>query len=248
MQTPVVTTRSAPVHGCYSDTRPNYLPPTSLEDLLSREPTFRHRYLPLLPEDRQAAILEIGCGCGELLYFMQREGYRNACGVDFDCRQVQLGQRLGIKNIIAARAEDILADRQEVFDSIVAIDVLEHVPKAKIIEFLALVRESLRLGGRFVCQVPNLTAFYLPHFYMDFTHEAPFTAASLKQVLSMAGFGDVRVRPANPVPHGFKSSLRAILWKGLSWSFRFIAAVEAGPQPELNSIFTSAIVAVAKKV
>ena len=59
------------------------------------------------------------------------------------------------------------------FDFISAIDVLEHIPKNEIPEFLDLVRAALRPGGRFLCQVPNLAASYNPIFYMDFSHETP---------------------------------------------------------------------------
>lgn len=232
----------------YFETRPNYVPPSSPEGLLAgRELVFRHRYLPLLPTDRQAAILEIGCGCGEFLYFLQREGFKNTRGIDLDLRQILQGQRLGVKHLEAGRAEDILTCCVESFDSIVAIDVLEHIPKPQVVEFLRLIRKSLRPGGKLICQVPNLAAFYLPHFYMDFTHETPFTASSLKQALQMADFSNVQVHPAGPVSHGLKSGLRAVLWRGLSVGIRFIGAVEGGPQDELNSIYTAAIVAVAER-
>src|ERR1700731_569104 len=70
MKSPVVAgTDASLVQHCYSESRPNYVPPSSPEALLAgRVPLFRRRYLPLLPIDRQAAILEIGCGCGEFLY------------------------------------------------------------------------------------------------------------------------------------------------------------------------------------
>jgi 2-polyprenyl-3-methyl-5-hydroxy-6-metoxy-1,4-benzoquinol methylase len=237
------------VHHCYSECRPNYAPPSSQEALLAgRVPLFRRRYLPLLPIDREAAILDIGCGCGEFLYFLQREGFQNARGVDLDSRQVLQGQSLGVRNLEAGRAEDVLQHSVESFDSIVAIDVLEHMPKESVIEVLRLVRQALRTGGKLVCQVPNLAAFYQPLFYMDFTHETPFTASSLKQALQMAELSNVHVYPAGPLAHGLKSGLRAVLWRALSLGIRCVAAVEGGPQDRLNSIYTAAIIAVAEKV
>ena len=236
-------------HYYYSETRPNYARPSSPEALLAgRIPAFRRRYLPLLPIDRKAAILDIGCGCGEFIYFLQREGFQNARGVDLDSRQVLQGQSLGVRNLEAGHAEDVLQRSVESFDSIVAIDVLEHIPKAKIIEVLGLIRQALRVGGKLICQVPNLAAFYQPLFYMDFTHETPFTGSSLKQALQMAGFSNIHVYPAGPLTHGLKSSLRAVLWRSLSLGFRFVAAVQGGPQDELNSIYTAAIIAAAEKV
>lgn len=231
----------------YSETRPNYVPPCSPEGLLAGEPLFRHRYLPLLPADRRASILEIGSGCGEFLYFLQREGFQNARGVDLDSEQVRRGQRLGVRHLEVGNAEGVLADSVGSFDSVVAIDVLEHVPKAQVLEFLGLVRESLRPGGRFVCQVPNLAAFYLPHFYMDFTHETPFTASSLTQALRMAGFPDVRVFAMGPVPRGFKGCVRAALWCVVNGVLHFVAGVGGGSRNGLDSVFTPTIVAVSER-
>lgn len=241
--------RAACAQGRYLETRPNYVPPRSAADLLrGREPTFRRRYLPLLPSSRDAAILEVGCGCGELVYFLQREGFRDVSGVDCDAQAVLQGVRLGVANLEVGRAEDFLRRSAGRFDCVIAIDVLEHIRKSQILNFLSLVRDGLQVGGRFLCQVPNLAAFYQPLFYMDFTHETPFTASSLKQALQMADFSNVRVYPTGPVPHGLKSGLRAVLWKALSLGIRFIGAVEGGPQDGLSSIYTAAIVAVAEKM
>lgn len=248
MKSPAVTEiASFGTFGRYSETRPNYVPPSSPEGLLVGEPVFRRRYLPLLPADRQAAILEIGCGCGEFLYFLQREGFQNTKGVDLDAEQVSRGQQLGVRHLETGDAKVVLLNSARTFDCIVAIDVLEHVPKGQLVEFVNLARQSLRPGGRFICQVPNLAAFYHPLFYMDFTHETPFTERSLRQALQMAGFSNIHVRPAGPVAHGLKSGLRAVLWRGLNLVFRFVVTVEAGPQAGLNSIFTAAIVATGEK-
>jgi SAM-dependent methyltransferase len=245
----VAGTDASPVQHCYSETRPNYVPPSSPEALLAgRVPLFRRRYLPLLPINREAAILDIGCGCGEFVYFLQREGFQCVRGVDLDSWQVLQGQSLGVRNLEAGSAEDVLQRSVGAFDSIVAIDVLEHMPKTRVIEVLGLIRQALRTGGKLVCQVPNLAAFYQPLFYMDFTHETPFTASSLKQALRMADFSNVNVYPAGPLAHGLKSSVRAVIWRALTLGIRCVAAVEGGPQDELNSIYTAAIIAVAEKV
>lgn len=250
MKPPVMTgADSSLVFHAYSETRPNYVLPSSPEALLTgRIPAFRRRYLPLLPIDRQATILDIGCGCGEFVHFLQREGFENARGVDLDSRQILQGQSLGVRRLEAGCAEDVLRRSVESYDAVVAIDVLEHIPKANIIQILGLVWQALRVGGRLVCQVPNLAAFYQPLFYMDFTHETPFTASSLKQALQIAHFSNVHVYPAGPLAHGLKSGLRAALWKALTLAIRSVAAVEGGPQDELNSIYTAAIVAVAEKM
>src|SRR4051812_28576164 len=46
----------------------------------------RRRVLPWLPQDRSARCLDLACGCGELLYLLEREGFKNVSGVDL-CRE-----------------------------------------------------------------------------------------------------------------------------------------------------------------
>jgi SAM-dependent methyltransferase len=243
-----ITSNADKIYAGYARTRPNYRIPTQSAELLSlREPVFRKHFLPLLPTERGARILDLGCGYGEFLYFLQRHGYTNAYGIDLNDKQLEVGRSLGVSNLQWGDATSVLAESRGEFDFISAIDVLEHVPKNQALELLEQIYSALRPGGRFVCQVPNLAAFYSPMFYMDFTHETPFTAPSLKHALQLARFGDIRVFPMGPVAHGIKSAVRSVLWKGITTCLRFVQTVEGGPQDPLSSIYTAAILASADK-
>jgi SAM-dependent methyltransferase len=243
-----VTSDADNVYAGYARSRPNYRAPTQPTELLARrEPVFRKHFLPLLPTERGARILDLGCGYGEFLYYLQRIGYTNANGVDLNDRQLEVGRSLGVRNLHLGDATAILAESRGEFDFISAIDVLEHVPKNKVLEILEQIYSALRPGGRFVCQVPNLAAFYSPMFYMDFTHETPFTAPSLKQALQLSRFDHVRVLPMGPIAHGIKSAVRSVLWKGITACLRFVQTVEGGPQDALSSIYSAAILASAEK-
>ena len=98
-----------------------------------------------------------------------------------------------------------------------------------------------------MCEVPNLGAFYSPTFFMDFSHETPFTGPSLKMVFELANFANVRVSPMGPVVHGMKSAVRLVLWKMISGGLRFIQIVEGGPGDRLRTLFTSSILASGEK-
>jgi 2-polyprenyl-3-methyl-5-hydroxy-6-metoxy-1,4-benzoquinol methylase len=41
-------------------------------------------YRPFLPQDRHAAILDIGCGQGDFVRYMHSLGYSNITAVDID--------------------------------------------------------------------------------------------------------------------------------------------------------------------
>src|SRR5688572_2034755 len=50
---------------------------------------FRQHYVPYLPANRDAAILDFGCGFGPFLAFASRLGYRNVFGIDVDLPSVE---------------------------------------------------------------------------------------------------------------------------------------------------------------
>ena len=232
----------------YAETRPHHAAPASAQQMLrGRAEAFRKFFLPILPTEKDAPILDVGCGYGEFLYFVQANGYSNAYGIDLNARQVEAGSSLGVLNLRCGDGRKFLAEKPESFAFISAIDVLEHIPKAQVLDYLGLVHAALLPGGTFLCQVPNLAAFYTPLFYMDFSHETPFTASSLKQALELAGFGQVRVAPMGPVIHGAKSALRFLLWKAIAAGLRFVQTVEGGPRSHLDSIYTAAIYGTAVK-
>jgi SAM-dependent methyltransferase len=59
------------------------------------------KYLPLLGGlARDAAVLEIGCGAGELLAYLGRRGFSHATGLDISAEQVALAQRRGVHAVI----------------------------------------------------------------------------------------------------------------------------------------------------
>jgi len=236
------------VYARYAEVRPHHPVPVTANDLIGgKEVVFRRFFCPLLPAQKDVSILDIGCGYGEFLYFLQNEGYSKTQGIDLNPQQVEVGSALGVLNLRCGDMWKFLGETDQSFDLITAIDVLEHIPKGQVLDFLDLVYAALFPGGIFLCQVPNLAAFYTPLFYMDFSHETPFTATSLKQALQLAGFANVKVSPMGPVIHGAKSAIRFLLWKGIADGMRFIQTVEGGPRDPLDSIYTAAIYATARR-
>ncbi len=232
------------VYARYSEVRPHYPVPTNRTELLSgADVIFRKFLVPLLPARKDAKILDIGCGYGHFVHFLQSRGYSAAMGIDLVRQQVEVGQRLGVLNLRHGDAREFLRESISQFDFISAIEVLEHIPKQDVLGFLDLIHSALRPGGRLVCKVPNLGAFYSPTFFMDFSHETPFTGPSLKMVFELANFANVRVSPIGPVAHGMKSVVRLVLWKMISGGLRFVQIVEGGPGDRLRTLFTSSILA-----
>jgi 2-polyprenyl-3-methyl-5-hydroxy-6-metoxy-1,4-benzoquinol methylase len=91
----------------YVSARDRPLAPASLDGLAPRLPYFMRMIRRHFPKDTNAAILELGCGHGALLYALQQAGYRNARGVDGSLEQVDAARRLGIQGVSEGSVMDV---------------------------------------------------------------------------------------------------------------------------------------------
>jgi len=199
-----------------------------------------------LPDNKEVKILDIGCGNGGFVYWLREIGYKNAGGIDISAEQIELAQKMGIKNIFQADIKEFLKDKKESYDIIFARDVLEHFNKEEIIDVLDLIFNSLKRGGVFICQTVNAeNLFYGRLRYGDFTHEIAFTKDSLAQIFGLTGFRGIKIYSQPPVVHGLKSLSRYLLWKCVEHCLRFYLLIEIG---SAKGIFTPAIIGVAKKL
>lgn len=147
-----------------------------------------------LPQDRNARIVDIGCGQGHFLYYLMKKGFRNIYGIDIAPDQVEFCRRYITENVECADYAEWLPGKT--FDVIVMNEVLEHIPKQDVIPAIKLVYESLNGNGLFIVKVPNMrNPFNLAARYIDFTHEIGFTENSLCQVLRAGGFNQIEIYP-----------------------------------------------------
>ncbi|OGH68564.1 MAG: hypothetical protein A3J66_03145 [Candidatus Magasanikbacteria bacterium RIFCSPHIGHO2_02_FULL_47_14] len=155
---------------------------------------FRKNYASHLPKNKNARIVDAGCGMGDFLFFLQREGYTNFLGVDISTEVVSFCQKQGF----ATEQHDLHSffhDRRNEFDAIVFNDIIEHLTKDVIVELLEKMFVALRPGGVLCIKTPNMSNWMTAAGgrYIDFTHEIGFTQESLSQVARLAGFSDVTV-------------------------------------------------------
>lgn len=140
-----------------------------------------------LPLDKNASILDIGCGGGEMLLALKDLGYSNLMGIDLDESAVQWVLSNGIycenKNVL----EFVPKER---FDFILINHVLEHIPKSEVVKSLKYIYTNLlNEGGKLYIGVPNAQSSAGCYWaYEDFTHETLYTSGSISYVLKCAGF------------------------------------------------------------
>jgi SAM-dependent methyltransferase len=143
---------------------------------------------------RNERILELGCGTGALMLLMQRGG-NSVTGVDFDPEEVEIARSRGLRDVVAGDIMKYLGDSPESFDTVVALEVLEHLDNP--LEFLRGAGALLRPGGALLLSVPNRKRHWSDNseeFDRPPHHLSRFDADSLEYLLRRAGYASVRVR------------------------------------------------------
>ena len=236
------------IYGAYVTGRSEALAPGSVAELAPRLPYLRWLVRTCMPPNRAAAILDIGCGHGAILYALRQAGYHNARGVDGSGEQVQAAARLGIGGVAQGDLMQTLRETTDAsLDVVIAFDVIEHFTKAELIPLVDEVLRVLKLGGRWVIHVPNGESPFGNRMRCgDFTHEQAFTRTSLGQLLVASGFASVEAYEDRPIPHGFISAVRATLWRLIRATLLFYIAVETGSL-DRRAVFSQNLLVVAEK-
>lgn len=238
----------ARIYEYYVHARQRSLAPADINGLKPQAPYLKKLIRDHFPPNRDAAILDLGCGHGALLYFAQQAGYKSIVGVDRSPEQVAEAKRLGIEGV---REDDLMETLKSLpdasQDAVISFDVIEHFRKEELSLFIDEVKRVLKPDARWIIHTPNGEApFGSRMFFWDFTHELAFTKQSISQLLLASGFKRVQCFEDTPIPHGVKSAVRWILWKLIRGGLRLYLAVETG-SGERECVFSQNFLTVAVK-
>jgi 2-polyprenyl-3-methyl-5-hydroxy-6-metoxy-1,4-benzoquinol methylase len=185
-----------------------------------------------LPKDRSAVCLDLACGCGELVYALEREGFTRTSGVDLCAEELDEARRFVRGTLAHADVLEHLASlREGSVGFVTAFNIVEHLPKERIPAFFREARRALSPGGSLVAMVPNaMSPFGASTRYWDITHQIAFTPSSVRQLARAAGFADdeIAFRECGPMPHGVKSAVRYLAWQGLRGAIAAWFLIENG--------------------
>lgn len=173
-------------------------PKEIIKELKITDRYFEKNYLRWLPENKEANIIELGCGMGHFLHFLQRQGYRNFMGVDISDEAVSFCRKMDLP-VEKSNMFSFLEDKIDFYDVIIFNDVIEHLNKEEILRILDLIRNALKPGGILFIKTINMANVFtaIGGRYMDFTHQTGFTEESIQQVCHLSGFKDIRLRGLN---------------------------------------------------
>lgn len=222
---------------------------TDAYDLFAR--VARKRFYGIIPDSKSARIIDLACGAGHFLYYLQKEGYTNTRGIDLSKEQLGMASQMGVKNIDHMDLFDFLPAHPQCFDMVVANDIIEHLSKDEVITFLDHIHRSLVPGGHvLICTINAQSLFGAGAVYVDFTHEQGFTATSLAQALRICNFENVEVYGEKPVVHDVQSAIRSCLWWCCKQILNIFVSIQRGTGRGLwkcHDIFEPRIFAVGRK-
>jgi 2-polyprenyl-3-methyl-5-hydroxy-6-metoxy-1,4-benzoquinol methylase len=205
----------------------------------SRSRVYSYYFRNWFPARKDAAIADLACGNGTLLYLFEQQGYHNLSGVDLSPQQSKAAQAR-FPQVEEGDVFAFLERHKESFDLLTAIDLIEHFQKDEVLAFLDACYGALKPGGRLILQTPNAAALMPGYFrYGDFTHEVCFHDKILAQLLQLSHFEQVEPREAGPIPTGYSmgSTIRYALWQGVRLGVRAIRTIESGAP--LTDVITS---------
>ncbi len=153
-----------------------------------------HRYG--LPPSGQCRLLDVGCGGGEFLQRMHAQGWQ-VTGLDAAQPAVQrVRDTLGLPALAGTLPHAEL--KPESFEAVTLWHALEHMPRP--LETLRHAYDLLVPGGKVLALVPNIAggparwfgpAWFGLHLPL---HLVQFSPATLRQMVSRAGFAVERLR------------------------------------------------------
>ncbi|HEY7134339.1 MAG TPA: glycosyltransferase, partial [Acidimicrobiia bacterium] len=140
-------------------------------------------------------VLEVGAGQGELTERLCGGG-RHVVATDLSSRCVTaLRDRFAGNDAVTVQQADLVPDGADGgFDSIVLVNVLEHIPHAE--EALARLVPKLRPGGRLLLFVPAFESLY-SEFDFRIGHRRRYRKSELTSEVDRAGLRVVEARYVN---------------------------------------------------
>lgn len=185
-----------------------------------RPRNYAKRFAELLHGDCKRRILDIGCGDGMLVAYLKTLGFADVTGVDINEELLAHARENVDAEFVLADACEFLQSSQK-FDIIFLLNVLEHVERDHVFDFLQRVRESLNPGGFAVVVTPNMNNITAAgNLADDITHCLGLNEQSLEQLARMTGFARVTMLNQFRMQNSsgkIKAVLSWILHKYLCW-------------------------------
>jgi SAM-dependent methyltransferase len=158
----------------------------------------RTEMFPFVP-DNPGRVLDVGCGAGAVGHALKEQTSCEVWGIELDPVAAGLAAEV-LDRVLVGDVNSLLDDLpQGTFQTILLLDVLEHVPEPGIL--LQSLAPLLAPGGKLVASIPNVRYFfnvadlavhgrwdYTDEGILDRTHLRFFTRSSMETLFKDHGY------------------------------------------------------------
>jgi 2-polyprenyl-3-methyl-5-hydroxy-6-metoxy-1,4-benzoquinol methylase len=147
-------------------------------------------------------VLDIGCGRGEFLELLRARGI-GARGIDANRAMVDVCRERGLEADVADALAYLDARSDGSLGGLVAIQVVEHLEPAYLLQLLQTAYLKLRPGAPLVLETVNVASWmaYFECYLRDLTHVRPLHPDTLRYLVQASGFTGINVEYRQPVAH-----------------------------------------------
>jgi len=139
-------------------------------------------------------VLDIGVGWGDIVPFVQRHSIKvDYTGIDFSTAKIdELNKLYPDYRFIPAGVDKI----HETFDTVLLLEVMEHIPPSRIFDLMANVKRVLTPHGRLIVSVPyredlemnTMVCGHRGSYVNRMGHVRSYSRSLLRGELKLAGF------------------------------------------------------------
>lgn len=160
-------------------------------------------------------VLEIGCGVGLFLAYLQSMGLEDITGVEMDPKTKDYMPESLAKHVHTTTMESFLETHDgALFDRIVMLDVFEHFTFFEGIDVLKTLSKLLNPDGRIILRTPNCASPWGLQFqFNDLTHKAMYAPGNIGHLALAAG-----LKSYGCLPYTRGSRLRGMTTRAIEWT------------------------------
>ena len=158
------------------------------------------------------SLLEVGFGAGDFMDWAKSAGY-DITGVEILPDMLASARARGHKVYQGPLTPDLLSG--QLFDVVVALDLIEHLTSEEIVELFRATRPLLKPGGRYLVRFPNGDSpFSSWHQHGDITHKTVIGSGMIHQLARFGGLEVVKIVNHRPMPTGIAAIKKMLVYAG----------------------------------
>ena len=208
---------------------------------------YEDNYRPFLPEDRDAPILDLGCGQGDFVRYLSELGYRHVTAVDRDPQAIA-----ALSNVPGTTAVEsdagTMAKRPIQWDLIVAKQMIYYFDRREAPDFLRALARALAPDGRLIVEIFN--GALLSSRFTELKDPGILTAYTengLQRLLEQSGFVVEHLSGVKLRRRGFRGAIYAMAQAAWFSLYRAMLIIERGRDDELPRLSSKSVIAVARR-